>query len=87
MVRAVIIVLCLACAGCTTQWTKPGTTQADLDQDTLQCRYQIELAMSGSAGAVPPSMADAIVGGMSKGLKKNELNAMCMQTKGWAKAS
>lgn len=85
--RVAVILACLACIGCTTQWTKPGTTKADLDQDTLQCRYQVELAMAGSAGNVPPTMADAIVSGMNAGLKKNELIGMCMQTKGWAKAT
>lgn len=87
--RVAIIVACLACWGCTaaTTWTKPGTTRADLDQDMLQCRYQVELAMAGSAGAVPPTLADAIVGGMNKGLKHNELTSLCMQTRGWAKAT
>lgn len=84
--RIAVLAACLACIGCTTTWTKPGTTKADLDQDTLQCRYQIELAMAGSTGFVPPTMGDAIVGGMSKGLKQAELMSMCMQTKGWAKA-
>jgi hypothetical protein len=69
--RAIVLMLLLA--GCAGQWERPGATQASLDADRLQCKYEADKATA------------AIANPVAAGMQESTVTASCLRSKGWTR--
>lgn len=58
---------------------RPGSTQADFDQDKAQCEYEATKYSYTPMGAFD----SPIRSGMQEGMQYNKLMDSCMRAKGW----
>lgn len=76
---ALVVFVTLTLNSCvSSNWVKPGATQADFDADKLACRYEAAKA-TGSSSSV--RMADV----MAEGWRQGEIEMLCMQTRGYTR--
>lgn len=73
MTRPAVIVASLLLASCnaTTNWTKPGASDAMLETDKAKCHYEAEFATA--------PIRDAIEAGVKEGF----MEVACLRAKGW----
>lgn len=89
MVR-IAVVVAAALAGCASnmQWNKPGITQASLDQDLAQCRYEAASSTSGYGTSETRRGASRAAGqGIGEGLaqadRERDLIMLCLKARGY----
>ena len=70
-IMAVLLVILLA--GCAKEWQRPGATQAALDADRLQCKYESDKATA--------AIANPVAAGMQEGV----IMTSCLRSKGWTR--
>jgi hypothetical protein len=69
--RAIVLMLLLT--GCAGQWERPGATQASLDADRLQCKYEADKATA------------AIANPVAAGMQESTIMSSCLRAKGWTR--
>ncbi len=69
----------LALAGCSatsSNWGKAGASNARVEQDIRECKYEAERA-------TPRSGGDPIAAGLSDGMRHVELRDQCLEIRGY----
>jgi hypothetical protein len=75
-----LLAILLTLSGCAqTVWTKSGSTEADLEKDTLQCQRDVETR--NPAFNQPNQSAKAALA--SSRIIEDDINS-CLSSKGWA---
>jgi hypothetical protein len=74
-----ILAILFTLSGCTTVWSKNGSTEADLQLDSQQCKDQVEIAIM--PGLKSPAANSKAQLAMEK--RYDELFNNCMTSKGW----
>jgi hypothetical protein len=84
--------LALLLSGCATPslWNKPGATDATLQRDVAQCRYEISLAQAGGGSSTTRRGAAAAAGqgvaeGMASVWQRDDLTEQCLEARGWTR--
>lgn len=78
--------LALPLAACVTagdevRWVRAGATPAMFDVDKAQCEY--EATMGTPPSQMGRGLSGAIASGMADGMRKVELQTLCMKARGW----
>jgi hypothetical protein len=74
--RTIGVVAVAACVGsCARSWGRPGADAADLDREKFECQF--EASKAGAADGTPTEIAKA---------KRDELERLCMEAKGWSRS-
>lgn len=68
-------------AGDEIRWVKAGATPAMFDVDKAQCQY--EATMGTPPSQMGRGLSGAIASGMADGMRKAELQTLCMKARGW----
>lgn len=68
-----------ACAATTDNWTKPGMSLAQVQQDINECKYEADKATQ------PTYSRDPLVGGIADGMRLVSLRDQCLQIRGYSK--
>jgi hypothetical protein len=74
----------LALGGCNSatysaNWSKPGVSAAQVEDDWKYCDYE-------ATKYTPPSTSGGVAGGIAEGMHQSELTNKCMRLKGYAHA-
>jgi hypothetical protein len=79
-----IAIICLGVGGCTqATWFKPGASLSDFETEKAACEYEAAKATA-SSGGVGFGMSAAIGAGIDEGLKRAEVQNLCMRSRGWS---
>jgi hypothetical protein len=72
MIGVLAVAACVA--GCATAWVRPDAEGADLNRENVECQFEAS-KLTISAG----------LDGMAAERKRAELEALCMEAKGWSR--
>ena len=72
MIGALAVAACVA--GCATAWVRPDAESVDLNRENVECQFEAS-KLTISAG----------LDGMAAERKRAELEALCMEAKGWSR--
>jgi hypothetical protein len=74
--RIIGVVVVAACiGGCARTWVRPGADAVDLEREKFECQFEASKAVA-SAG-MEAAVAEA---------RRDELESICMQAKGWSRS-
>jgi hypothetical protein len=73
IVGVVVVAACVS--SCARTWSRPGADAADLDREKFECQFEASKTVA-SAGTQGPE-AEA---------RRDELEGLCMEAKGWSRS-
>ena len=72
MIGALAVAACVS--GCATAWVRPDAESVDLNRENVECQFEAS-KLTASAG----------LEGVAAEQKRAELEALCMEAKGWSR--
>ena len=74
--RIIGVLTVAACVGgCARTWVRPGADAADLDREKVECQFEAS-----------KTVASAETEGSVAETKRNELESLCMEARGWSRS-
>lgn len=76
------VLLLAGCAAPPPAWVKPGVSEAEAAKIGADCEFQAESVTQ----QADPTLRSGLAAGIDRRMRRNDLLAMCMRNKGFARA-